>query len=215
MTESAQLKEYGELVAGLKARIEAARLAAARSVTRELILLYWDIGGAILVTQERGGWGDEVTQRLSSELQQAFPGVSGFSARNLRSMRQFHQAYSTREFWLQVVAKLGKSGKINDTPETTAVKSSYHLEFLGIAHELRERDLEDRLIRKLQEFHIEAEQRTTVAPHGGMNGDSFDGKSIFGAMNGMMTTGDAGNAKIWGDFRVRALRSLRPLRFES
>jgi predicted nuclease of restriction endonuclease-like (RecB) superfamily len=36
-----------------------------------------------------------------------------------------------------------------------ALKSSYNLEFLGIAREVKERDLEDRLIQELQCFILE------------------------------------------------------------
>jgi len=37
------------------------------------------------------GWGDAVVDKLSSDLQIEFPGVSGFSKRNLRRMRQIHE----------------------------------------------------------------------------------------------------------------------------
>ncbi len=36
-----------------------------------------------------------------------------------------------------------------------ALKSSYHLEFLGISHEVKERELESRLIEQLQDFILE------------------------------------------------------------
>jgi predicted nuclease of restriction endonuclease-like (RecB) superfamily len=36
-----------------------------------------------------------------------------------------------------------------------ALKSSYNLEFLGIRREVKERELEDRLIERLKEFILE------------------------------------------------------------
>ncbi len=41
-------REYVEFVTELKARIQSARISAARAVNRDLIRLYWDIGRGIL-----------------------------------------------------------------------------------------------------------------------------------------------------------------------
>ncbi len=97
--------DYARLVAELKARILSARVSAARSVNRELILLYWDIGQAIVERQAQLGWGEAVVEKLARDLRAAFPSVAGFSARNLRDMKRLYSAYSSHEFWRQAVAK--------------------------------------------------------------------------------------------------------------
>src|SRR5665647_3064615 len=60
------------------------------------------------------GWGDAVVDKLSSDLQIEFPGVSGFSKRNLRRMRQIHEQCNENSIWPQLVAKLpwGHTGVI-------------------------------------------------------------------------------------------------------
>ena len=93
------------MVAELKARIVSARLSAVRSVNRDLILLYWDIGRAIVEKQETEGWGESVVERLAADLRAEFTDLRGFSGRNLRDMRRFHRAYSDPGFWPQPVAK--------------------------------------------------------------------------------------------------------------
>lgn len=103
-------QDYLRFVAELKSRIHAARMSAARAVNRDLIFLYWDIGRGIVERQEKFGWGESVIDRLSQDLQEVFPGTAGFSARNLRNMKQFYEAYSSPEFWEQVVATFGKPG---------------------------------------------------------------------------------------------------------
>src|SRR5918996_1079183 len=100
--------EYTEFVSELKQRIASARLHAARSVNQDLILLYWDIGKRIVERQAAMGWGDSVVEALAKDLQEAFPGTSGFSARNLWDMRRFYSAYSDAQFLQQAVAELGK-----------------------------------------------------------------------------------------------------------
>jgi len=47
---------YGELSENLKSRIRTARVQAALSVNRELVLLYWHIGQEILQKQQQEGW---------------------------------------------------------------------------------------------------------------------------------------------------------------
>ena len=84
---------YPELLAELKARIQAAQARAALAVNRELVLLYWQIGRAILARQAQYGWGGQVIPRLARDLRQAFPGAQGWSARNLHYMRAFADAY--------------------------------------------------------------------------------------------------------------------------
>jgi hypothetical protein len=56
MTNEIVPSGYVELLENLKIRIRGARLQAALAVNRELILLYWDIGRAILERQAREGW---------------------------------------------------------------------------------------------------------------------------------------------------------------
>ncbi|MBI4026090.1 MAG: DUF1016 domain-containing protein [Verrucomicrobia bacterium] len=211
--------------------------AAARAVNRELILFYWDIGRGIVGKQKALGWGESVIEQLANDLQAAFPGGMGFSARNLRNMKQFFAAYSMPEFWQQavaklpcgsiwpqVVAKLKPDGLpqgldeipwghhillLNKVPVPAArlyylcatarfgwsrnvllnqikaqayeravaekkthnfelalpehlaeqademLRSRYNLEFLGIGRAMKERELEDRLIERLQQFILE------------------------------------------------------------
>jgi hypothetical protein len=74
--------DYAVFIADLKLRIASARLSASRAVNRELILLYWDIGQAIVEKQAQLGWGESVVEMLSADLQRAFPGMLGFSTRN-------------------------------------------------------------------------------------------------------------------------------------
>ncbi len=85
---------YAPFLADLKARVRAAQLRAAVSVNRDLIVLYWDIGKAIVERQNNHKWGDQVIDRLSSDLARKFPQMAGFSRPNLYRMRAFYFAYS-------------------------------------------------------------------------------------------------------------------------
>jgi predicted nuclease of restriction endonuclease-like (RecB) superfamily len=98
--------DYVTLLAELKERIVAARLKASFAVNSELILLYWQIGQDILRRQRAEGWGTKIVDRLAADLRRAFPEMSGLSARNLKYMRAFADAYPDREFVQQVAAQI-------------------------------------------------------------------------------------------------------------
>lgn len=55
MSSEILIEAYQELLNDLKDRIRNARVRAALSVNRELILLYWQIGKAILERQAQDG----------------------------------------------------------------------------------------------------------------------------------------------------------------
>lgn len=86
--------DYAAFLESLKSRIRQAQTKAMLSVNRELIELYWDIGRRIVERQEKERWGKSVVDRLASDLQKAFPGVKGFSPRNVWRMRTFYLAYT-------------------------------------------------------------------------------------------------------------------------
>ena len=97
---------YDQLVENLKTRIREAQVKAALAVNRELVLLYWNIGRAILQEQEKHGWGAKVIDRLGADLRREFPNMSGFSPRNLKYMRRFAEQWPSEEFVQQVAAQI-------------------------------------------------------------------------------------------------------------
>jgi hypothetical protein len=99
-------KGYQEFVASLKDRIRAAQLRAAFAVNWELLALYWHIGKSIVERQRAESWGNAVIERLSKDLQTAFPGISGFSRPNVYRMRAFFLAYAGGE---EIVSQPGRT----------------------------------------------------------------------------------------------------------
>jgi len=54
--ESGLASGYVSWLGDVKMRIRSARTVAARTINRELILLYWDIGRGIVEKQQQLGW---------------------------------------------------------------------------------------------------------------------------------------------------------------
>jgi predicted nuclease of restriction endonuclease-like (RecB) superfamily len=69
-------------------------------------LLYWKIGNAIFIRQDKQGWGAKVVDRLAHDLRATFPEMQGFSVRNLKYMRTFAQCWPDIQFVQQLLHKL-------------------------------------------------------------------------------------------------------------
>jgi predicted nuclease of restriction endonuclease-like (RecB) superfamily len=82
---------YVAWVRAIAARIRGARQRAVLAANSEQIRLYHDLGREILDRQQRLGWGAKVVDWLARDLRRAFPGLRGFSARNLKYMAHFAQ----------------------------------------------------------------------------------------------------------------------------
>lgn len=99
-------EDYAEFIKELKKRIRTQRLKTAMSVNSSLVMLYWDIGSAILKKQKTEGWGAKVIDRMSHDLKEEFPDVHGFSPRNLKYMRKFAECWEDQLIVQQTVAQI-------------------------------------------------------------------------------------------------------------
>lgn len=106
MKKIMQNKEYTHLLESIKTRIRRAQYDALKAVNKELLALYWDIGKMIVERQEKEGWGKAVVETLADDLQKEFPGVQGFSARNIWYMRVFYITYRENTKLQPMVAEI-------------------------------------------------------------------------------------------------------------
>lgn len=97
--------EQFDFINDIKTKVREAQYAALKAVNVELINLYWQIGKSIAEKQTQS-WGKAVVPTLSAELQKEFPGVSGFSERNLWLMTQFYAEYQAVENLQPLVAEI-------------------------------------------------------------------------------------------------------------
>jgi predicted nuclease of restriction endonuclease-like (RecB) superfamily len=97
---------YGQLLESVAKKVAIGRLRAVVAANRELVLTYWAIGRDILARQEEEGYGHALIDRLSADLRDRFPSARGYSARNLRYMRAFAEAWPDPEILQQLVADL-------------------------------------------------------------------------------------------------------------
>jgi predicted nuclease of restriction endonuclease-like (RecB) superfamily len=202
--------DYTRFLTEVKQRIRQSQYAALKAVNKELIQLYWDIGKMIVERQKKYGWGKSIVENLSKDLRAEFPGMQGFSERNIWYIRNFYLEYSNktnlqplvaeiswahnivimekckndleREFYMKMTKKFGWSKNVlihqieNKSYEKTllnqtnfnkalpdkiknqaklAVKDEYTFDFLELAEEHSEMELERALIARINRFLVE------------------------------------------------------------
>ena len=103
---------YKNFVEEIKEKVYRSQYEALKSVNKELIKLYWEIGASIIEKQEQYGWGKSIVENLSKDLQKEFPGVKGFSVLNLWYMRQFCTEYKGKEKLQPLVGEISWSKHI-------------------------------------------------------------------------------------------------------
>lgn len=106
MNKNIVSQEYKKLLGDLKARVSSAQYKAALHANKELVLLYYDIGKSILISQEKEKWGAKIIEQLSKDLKSAFPDMKGFSPQNLKYMRKFAETYHSEEIGQQAVDQI-------------------------------------------------------------------------------------------------------------
>jgi len=205
-----------QLLGDIRTLIEQGRQQLATTVNSALTILYWQIGQRIhheVLQGERAAYGEQIVSTLSRQLEQEYG--RGFSAKNLRHMLRFAEAYpdgqivSTlsrqlswshfleliylkdtlqRDFYSQMCAQeswsvrqlrerkntllfertaLSKQPEMLLTQELAnlrqtgslsqnlVLKDPYVLDFLGLNDRYLEKDLEDAILRDLEQFLLE------------------------------------------------------------
>lgn len=86
--------DYRDWLIALKSRFQQVQLKAAVTVNTALLQFYWELGADIVTRQAGSQWGDGFLKQLSKDLMQEFPEMKGFSASNLKYIRQWYAFYA-------------------------------------------------------------------------------------------------------------------------
>ena len=159
--------EYETFLNDLKARIQTARVRAALAVNRELVLLYYGIGRDIVANQKAHGWGAGVIDRLAADLKSAFPGVQGYSTRNIKYMRAFAEAWPDETLVRQVASQIpwGHNVRLLDYVSDAKVRLWYAQQTIenGWSRSVLEMQIQSRLHER-QGKAVANFERTLPAP---------------------------------------------------
>jgi predicted nuclease of restriction endonuclease-like (RecB) superfamily len=97
---------YKSDVAVIKEAILRSQYRAVSVVNKEQLSLYYGIGQYVSQNSRDGFWGTGAIEQISTMLQKELPGLRGFSASNMKNMRQFY------EEWQPVINRQPLAGEI-------------------------------------------------------------------------------------------------------
>lgn len=112
MKELVPTSEYKNFIKELKHRIRSAQYEALKKVNKEQLQLNWDIGKMLSEKKKQLSWGKAVVEQIATDIQIEFPGIRGYSSRNLWRMKQFYELYASNEILPPMVAEIGWSHNI-------------------------------------------------------------------------------------------------------
>lgn len=104
-------RKYSQWLIELKKNIQQSKLQTALQVNTNMLVLYWYLGNELNIKIEKEGWGSNIVQNLSTDLQKSFPDIKGFSTRSMIYMQQFAKAYPNLLITQQAVALIKKTKK--------------------------------------------------------------------------------------------------------
>ena len=89
-------QEYIQAVKDIKSAILKSRYVAAKQANKELLKLYYSVGGYVSAHSRDGYWGSNAIETIAKGLQQELPGLRGFSTTNIKNMRIFYEQWSPK-----------------------------------------------------------------------------------------------------------------------
>lgn len=102
-----QITNYQPFLDQIVSKIQSARYEMLKSVSKQTVLLYWEIGKSVSEQMQNEGWGKSIVEQLSKDLQREYPGIRGFSVRNIWRMKIFYETYKEYEKLPPLVAEIG------------------------------------------------------------------------------------------------------------
>lgn len=95
--------DFKTTIVTIKDEIKKTQILVMSDSNKRLLDLYFKLGKIIA---DNAKWGEGFIEALETELKLDFPSIKGFSARNLRRMKQFYHEYKEEKILPPAVAKL-------------------------------------------------------------------------------------------------------------
>ena len=103
MKEIIEKEELNNIVNTIKSEIKNTQIKTMTYANKNLIMMYFRIGK---VLSENSKYGNSFIKNISYSIRLEYPGIKGFSERNLMRMKRFYNEYKKEKKLPQLVAHL-------------------------------------------------------------------------------------------------------------
>ena len=95
-TEKMNVLSMREAIQTIKIAILKSRYMAARQANLEHLKLYFNVGAYVSANSRDGTWNTAAIETISDQLSRELPGLRGFSASNIKNIRQFFEEWAVK-----------------------------------------------------------------------------------------------------------------------
>ena len=100
--------DYIQWISDIKLRFRKSQIKSAVKVNSEQLLFNWQLGRDLVLRKAEEKWGNGIVEQVSLDLQNEFPEIKGFSARNLWNMKKWYVFYSSFEDIEESIKEINK-----------------------------------------------------------------------------------------------------------
>ena len=130
-------EQYLQAVRDIKTAILRSQSRAAKYTNGEMLSLYYSIGGYVSEHSRGGTWGTGAIDEISSRLREELPGLRGFSAENIKLMRQFYEAWQPYFISASDRSELKSVAVATDLPQEPLAVVSFEKNRLPLATDFK------------------------------------------------------------------------------
>lgn len=115
-----QMINYSEAVKIIKTAILQSQYMATKAINSSQLSLYYGVGQYVSQNSREGFWGMGAIENISGQLHKELPGLRGFSAANIKFMRQFYETWRSDVKSLTAVSDLDEHKTLTTVSEIDA-----------------------------------------------------------------------------------------------
>ncbi len=153
--------------------IDESRQNALRKVNEELICMYWKVGEFLSVEAKNTSFGDSYIDSVVKEIQDAFPGIKGFTRRGLYRMKQFYETYSRDEFVTTLLTQISWSNHLAIMSKATTQEERHFYINLCIKESYSVRELARQINSGYYERCMLSKEKILPEAINGLKGNPF------------------------------------------
>ena len=131
MKRSNDKQNYSEAVKIIKTAILKSQYKAAKAVNGESLSLNYGIGQYVSRNSRGGFWGTGAIEKISEQLHKELPGLRGFSAANIKFMRQFYEEWNRDLESLTAVSEIKEDKSLTVVSEIDTLQLVKNKELQG------------------------------------------------------------------------------------
>ena len=133
-------------------------------MNEELIKMYWGVGEYLSKESQDAAFGDSYIDSIVKEIQDAFPGIKGFTRRGLYRMKKFYETYQDDEFVTTLLTQISWSNHLAIMSKAKTMEERHFYIALCVKQSYSSRELERQIDSGYYERYMLSKQKILPKP---------------------------------------------------